>query len=124
MGGFWKFFLLGGFSTAIDYIVFSIALWFGLDYTVAITMGYSVGLWANFILGRRYVFTGGARITQTHRELLGVVAIAIVGLLLNIAIVKLLSYEWFEFDIMLSRIIAIGFVFFWNYFMRKLFIYH
>ena len=124
MGTFSRFLLLGALSTLIDYALFSLALQLGADYVFAIVLGYASGLWANFTLGRRYVFTGGKRISQTHREFVAVALVALGGLLLNIGIVKLFSYGWLGLDPQLSRLIAIGIVLFWNYFMRKLFIYH
>ena len=119
-----KFLLLGVVSTGIDYAVYTVAILLDIDYVIAIILGYSMGLWANYIIGRKLIFTSGHKLKSSTHELSAVVLIAVAGALFNIAIVKVLSYSLFHIDPLLSRIIAIGIVFFWNYFARKLWVYH
>ena len=119
----YHFLLLGILSTVIDYIGYLSLLSMGVDYRIAIVLGYSLGLMINFILGRTVVFTHGRKVKYLHHELLGIISIAIVGAGLNILIVYLLSFVLFTLDPSLSRVFAIGVVFFWNYMMRKWFIY-
>ena len=119
-----KFLLLGVLSTAVDYIVYSLLILIGIDYVIAIVFGYSMGLLANYHIGRRYIFTSGHKLKNNRAEFIAVASIAVVGMLLNIGIVKLLSYSLWSIDPLYSRVIAIGVVFFWNYFLRKIFIYH
>lgn len=119
-----KFLLLGVVSTLIDYVVYSILIFVDIDYVVAIIAGYSSGLLANYQIGRRYIFTSGAKMKSSRAEFIAVVVIAFFGALFNIAIVKLLSYSFWQLDPMLSRVVAIGVVFFWNYFARKVWVYH
>ncbi len=119
-----KFLLLGLTTTAIDYIVYLIAIMLGVDYVIAIVLGYSLGLLANYMIGRRYIFTSGVKLKSSKHEFIAIVAIAVMGALLNIVIVKMLSYSLFTLDPLYSRVIAIGVVFFWNYFARKVFVYH
>lgn len=124
MKQFQNFLLLGVLSTLIDYALYSLLILTGMDYVFAIVVGYSAGLAANYVIGRRYIFTEGRKTQTSHGELIAVVAIAVAGVLLNIAIVKLLSYSIWEIDPYLSRAAAIGIVFFWNYGARKLWVYH
>lgn len=119
-----KFLLLGILSTGVDYSLYLVLITLGLDYVGAIVLGYSAGLWVNYFIGRRYIFTQGTKLKSTHREFISVVGIALVGMLLNIAIVKILSYSLWQMNPMYSRGIAIGIVFFWNYILRKIFVYH
>ncbi|MEA3523353.1 MAG: GtrA family protein [Campylobacterota bacterium] len=119
-----KFLFLGVLSTGVDYLMYSLLILLCIDYVIAIVVGYSAGLIVNYHIGRQYIFTSGTKLKNTHREFIAVVLIAIVGMLLNIAIVKVLSYSFWDIDPLYSRIAAIGFVFFWNYFLRKIFIYH
>ena len=119
-----KFLLLGVLSTAIDYIIYSFLLMLNIDYVIAIFVGYSVGLLANYYVARNYIFTSGTKLGSSKKEFIAVVLIAIIGMLLNMAIVKILSYSVWNFNPLYSRIIAIGIVFFWNYFLRKIFVYH
>ena len=119
-----KFLLLGILSTLIDYILYSGAILIGINYVIAIILGYSVGLLANYIIGRSFIFTSGHKFKSSKYEFAAVVVIALFGVLFTIAIVKTLSYSLFHMDPLLSRPIAIGIVFFWNYLARKVFVYN
>ncbi len=118
-----KFLLLGILSTLIDYVLYSAAILLGVNYVFAIVLGYSAGLIANYIIGRNFIFTSGHKLKSSKYEFIAVVVIAVFGALFTIAIVKILSYSLFHMDPLLSRPIAIGIVFFWNYFARKIFVY-
>ena len=124
MRTFKNFLLLGAVSTLIDYLVYSLMLWGGIYYIYAITLGYVSGFIANFYGGRIFIFTAGAKVKRFGTEITAVFVIAFLGLLINIAIVKLLSYTWLEWDPHVSRLIGIGIAFFWNYAARKFFVYH
>lgn len=119
-----KFLFLGVFSTAIDYVIYSLLVTIDINYVVAIFFGYSAGLLANYYIARKYIFTSGTKLGSSHKEFIAVVIIAIVGMLLNMIIVKILSYSIWDVDPLHSRVVAIGLVFFWNYFIRKFFVYH
>jgi len=119
-----KFLLLGILSTTIDYVLYSSAILLGVHYSIAIILGYSAGLLANYIIGRNFIFTSGHKLKSSKHEFAAVVFIAIFGALFTIVIVKVLSYSLFHMDPLLSRPIAIGIVFFWNYLARKVFVYN
>jgi len=119
-----KFFLLGIISTATDYILYSSAILLNINYIFAIIIGYSSGLIVNYIIGRSFIFTSGHKLKDSKHEFIAVVFIAIFGALFTIAIVKILSYSLFHMDPLISRLIAIAIVFFWNYFARKIFVYN
>ncbi len=119
-----KFFLLGILSTLIDYILYSIAILLDANYILAIILGYSAGLIANYILGRKFIFTSGHKLKSSKYEFGAVAVIAVLGALFTIIIVKTLSYSSLHMDPLLSRPIAIAIVFFWNYIARKLFVYN
>jgi len=119
-----KFLLLGILSTLIDYVLYSSAILLGLNYVFAIILGYSAGLLANYIIGRNFIFTSGHKLKSSKHEFAAVVIIAVFGALFTIAIVRTLSYSLFHMNPLLSRPIAIGIVFFWNYLARKVFVYN
>ena len=119
-----KFLLLGIMSTLVDYGVYSFLIWLGIGYVVAIVAGYAMGLWYNYEIGRRFIFTKGIKVSSERNEFVAVVLIAFGGMLINIGIVKLMSYSVWHLDPMISRGGAIGIAFFWNYFARKRFVYH
>lgn len=118
------FLLLGALTTLIDYALYALLILSGVDYVAAVVLGYSAGLWANYALGRRYVFRSGSKLSSRRKEFLAVALIAVGGLLLSILIVKLLSYSLFSLDPLLSRIAAIGVTFVWNFALRRRYVYH
>ncbi len=124
MSKFVKFLILGAVSTLVDYSIFSLLYVFEVQYAIAIIFSYSGGLIVNFYAGRKLIFISGSKLKTTHFEFISVTLIALVGLLINIAFVKMLSFSMFEIDPRISRIGAIGVAFIWNYFARKLFVYH
>ena len=124
MKEFIKFFGVGGISTLVDYSIYLVLLYFNTEYTLAIIMAYGSGFYVNYFLGRRYVFNKGVKKESNHYEFFAVFSIAFVGLLLNIAIVHVLSVCCFNLALEYSRLIAIILVFIYNYTARKVFVYH
>jgi len=119
-----SFFLLGILTTGIDYAIYSLLIILGIHYVAAIAIGYGCGLWANYVIGRRYIFKSGRKLKSSHQEFVFVVLIALGGMVLSMAVVKVLSYSIWSMDPLYSRFFAIIVTFFWNYIMRKLFVYH
>lgn len=116
-----RFLYVGILSTLVDYILYSFLIYFELfPTTMAIVIGYLFGFAISFILTRSYVFSE-IKVDKIHREFAIVFSIAIVGLLLNIMIVKILHLT--GFDLYSARVVAIGVVFFFNYYARKVFVY-
>jgi putative flippase GtrA len=124
MNQFIKFFILGAFSTLIDFIVYTILVYSNIGYVIAIGIGYGCGFIFNFYIGRRHIFRDGIKVKNFTRELLVVLIINLVAVLLNIFIVYILYSYLSILGKIYARIIAIGIVFFWNYYARKLFVYH
>ncbi len=115
-----KFLYAGVLSTLVDYILYACLVYVDLYYIYAIIIGYSSGFLVNFIVSRKYVFDK-SKIEKFHHEFLAVLLISIIAIGINIFIVWGLGK--FGINHYISRIIAIGIVFFFNYFTRKVFIY-
>ena len=116
-----KFFVVGAISTAVDYIIYSVLVYLGVAYYIAIVIGYMTGLLVNFILARKTVFTKGSRFEKIHHEFLAVFGVSILAVGLNILIVWFLAK--FGIDYYSGRAVALVVVFFFNYYARKGFIY-
>jgi putative flippase GtrA len=119
-----RFFFVGGLATLVDYVIFSIAVFLHVHYSLAITLGYLVGFIVHFTMSKKHVFLSGSKINHPLAELFSVFLIALSGLLLNIIIVWIFHNFFNLLDIFSSRLLAIILVFFWSYFARKLFVYH
>jgi len=116
-----KFFAIGIVSTIIDYVIYSILIYFGIAYYIAIVIGYITGFLANFFLARKKVFTKGSYFNKSHHEFMAAFAISIVAIFLNILIVEILAKYGINYYI--GRIIALLLVFFFNFYTRKGFVY-
>jgi len=116
-----KFAYVGVVSTITDYAVYALLLYFQIPYYLAIIIGYNAGVVVNFFLTRKYVFTKCCRFDSAYKEFLAVFAVSVAAVALNIAIVSIL-YEYGA-NYYIGRVVAIILVFFFNYFMRKRYIY-
>ena len=115
-----RFFLVGILSTITDYAIYSVLIYLGLSYIIAIIIGYLTGFLVNFIISRRYVFDS-CKMKKLHLEFFSVFLISVIAILINIFIVWGLAK--FGINHYISRIFAIILVFFFNYFSRKVFVY-
>ena len=116
-----KFFIVGAISTAVDFVIYSLLVFMGVAYYIAIVIGYMIGLLVNFYLARSKVFVKGSRFAKIHHEFLAVFAVSVVAVGLNIVIVWALAK--FSLDYYSARAVALVAVFFFNYYARKGFIY-
>lgn len=117
---FFLYLVVGGVATAAEWILF-----FGLEkisvhYMTATVIAYCISTFVNWLMGRVFVFKDNRQ--AILKEIIEIYIASIVGLLLNLAIM------WLMVDIcsineMLSKIIATAMVFFYNFLVRKLFIY-
>lgn len=124
MKQFNKFLILGAFSTLIDFLIYFVFIKLEFHYVVAIIFGYLSGFIFNFFVGRKIIFTNGRKLKNFAQEFNAVLSINILAILLNIFIVYILVDSAHILDELSARAVAIGVVFFWNYFARKWFVYH
>ncbi|WP_345987974.1 GtrA family protein [Sulfurimonas sp. HSL1-2] len=115
------FLYVGITATLVDFSLYSLLVGFDVfKYVLATVVGYSAGFFVSFFLTRKYVFST-IKMEKMHHEFLVVAAITFVGLILNILIVY--GLKKVALDDYSARAIAIGIVFFFNYFARKGFVY-
>ena len=115
-----KFLYVGILSTIVDYVIYSFLVYIHISYIVAIIIGYLSGFLVNFVITRKYVFDS-CKIDKVHKEFIIVLIISLFAIMINIFIVWGLGK--FGINLYISRIVAIGVVFFYNYFARKVFVY-
>lgn len=111
--------IVGGIATIVEWICFWIfKQW--MHYLVATAIAFVVSTFSNWAVGRWIMFKGDNK--QLLKELLQIYVTSVVGLIFNLAIMWV-AVEHFSCPDMVSKIIATGIVFFWNFFVRKLLIY-
>ena len=117
-----KYFGVGGIAAIVDITIFFIfAKLVGIHYLLVGTVGFLIATYVNYILSIKHVFESGNRYDR-KREIQLVYFVSGVGLFLH-QIILYISIDIFYFELMLSKILATGLVFFWNYFSRKYFIF-
>lgn len=92
-----------------------------IQYLIATSMAFIISTFANWLLGRILTFKGGSKL-GIKKELIAVYMASMIGLLLNLIIMYILVHA-FTISSMISKIIATGVVFFYNFLIRKRVIY-
>lgn len=92
-----------------------------VHYLVAATVSFTAGLIVNYVLSRLWVFNE-SRYRSKAGEFIAFSLIGIVGLLLNNGIIWL-SVEHVGMHYAVSKVIATGVVFFWNFGLRKIIVF-
>lgn len=87
---------------------------------VAATIGFTLGLFVNYLLSILWVFNQRAR--SRRFEMAAFLAIGLIGLGLTDLFIWLMAIEW-HFDELLSKLVATGIVFFWNFGARKVLLF-
>lgn len=112
--------VVGGIATVVEWAMFYLLdSVVSLNYMLATTIAFAVSTFANWAAGRLIMFKGHESLLA---ELIKIYMTSIAGLLMNLFIM------WVAIDCMgipdfISKVVATGIVFFWNFAVRKLMIY-
>ena len=117
-----RYFFVGGVAAAVDLAMFALAIQLlGWHYLVAGACGFLLATGVNYVLSIRHVFTAGARFSRA-RELLAVYAVSAIGLAWH-QLALWAGVEALALNVYIAKIGAIALVFFWNFFLRKYFVF-
>ncbi|MDP7477111.1 MAG: GtrA family protein [Candidatus Peribacteraceae bacterium] len=118
---FIRYFFVGGSAAVVDLFAFTFCLkYFSMHYALAAFIGYMLGLAWNHFLCVTWVFESKHK---RIKEVLMVFFIALGGLLWTWVILFLLI-EFVGFDEVLAKVVSQILVLFWNFTMRKFFVFH
>lgn len=125
---FLSYFCVGGVAAIVEWVLFSLfANTWGLHYILATCLAFVFSTAANWILGKVWTFRGSEKWkNKTGRELILVFAVSAVGLLFNMGLMYLfVTVLGLDTPLLktVSKVMATGIVFFWNFFIRKFAIY-
>ena len=90
---------------------------FGLHYILASILGFTVGLFVNYILSNRFVFTK-PKIESKHTQFLLFLVIGVVGLLL-LSLQMWVFVDKLSLNYLVSKVFATALVYLWNFFARR-----
>jgi len=117
-----RYFVVGGVAAVVDISFFFLcAKLLGFNYLAVATVGFFIATLVNYVLSVRFVFTSGVRFSR-HGEIALVYLVSAVGLALNL-LVLYLAISVAGLELMLSKLIATGAVFLWNFLSRNYFIF-
>ena len=123
----WKelisYFFVGGSAAVVEWTEFFLLYnIFSVDYPLATVMSFVAATCANWIIGKKTTFKDTASGMEVRVEIAIIYAISGIGLLFNLVLMYLFV-EIAAADAMLSKIMATGIVFLWNFIARKVFVY-
>ena len=117
-----KYFVIGGLAATLDLFIFFIAITFiGLPWLVAGITSFVAATVLNYFLSVRYAFESEARFSR-KMEFMLVFAASGAGLIINLLLLWLFI-EKIGYAPMVSKVLATAGGFFWNYNVRKNFIF-
>jgi len=107
-------------SLAADLLVFMALLAAECPVQPALVVGFVIGTLTNYVLSRSLAFTGGRY--RRWDEILRLFAVALIGLGLTSLLVAV--FMRLGLSAIAAKLVATAVVFFWNYFGRRLFVFH
>jgi putative flippase GtrA len=117
-----RYFFVGAVAAAVDIGLFTVfARLLGYDYFIVAGCTFIVATLVNYLLSVRHVFASGARFGRSLEVGL-VFAVSAIGLAINQG-VMFVAVERLGLDLVLSKILATGIVFLWNYQSRANFVF-
>ena len=117
-----RYFAVGGAAATVDIGLFVIfAKLVGFNYLWVAASSFAIATFVNYMLSVRFVFSSGVRFSRANEFFL-VYLVSGMGLLVNQAVLYT-GIDLFMLEMVLSKCIATGVVFFWNYFARAYFVF-
>ena len=117
-----RYFVVGGVSACVDIGLFlAFAQGLGLPYLRVAAGSFVIATLVNYVLSVRFVFKSGQRFGRRW-EIAMVYLVSGVGLALNQAILYM-CVEIVHLGLLLSKLMATGTVFMWNYLARRFFVF-
>lgn len=112
--------IVGGIATIVEWVCFYFfSTILDINYLLATALAFVVSTFANWLAGKLILFKDWSNILP---EIIKVYATSVAGLVFNL-ILMWIMVEKLAFNEMLSKIIATGIVFMWNFLVRKYAIY-
>ena len=117
-----KYFIVGSIAALTDISLFYIfAKLFGFNYLLVAFFSYTIATFVNYILSIKYVFKSGIRYSK-NVEISLIYVISGVAIIINQVSLYILI-DFFENDMVFSKMIATVITFFWNYLARNHFVF-
>jgi putative flippase GtrA len=118
-----RYFFVGGISAAIDIGLFALfASYFHFPWAIVSIVSFIAVTFINYYLSLYFVFNSNVKFNSRFL-IYGVFLISFIALLLN-QILLYLFIEKMKIDLVVSKCLVTGIVFFWSYYGRKRFVFN
>jgi len=117
-----RYFFVGGIAAVVDIGIFVIfAKVLGFNYLIVAAVGFTLATFVNYFLSVRHVFESGVRFRRAH-EIGLVYLVSAIGLAINQTVLYI-GIDRLGWEMILTKIVATGVVFVWNYTIRSRFVF-
>jgi putative flippase GtrA len=117
-----RYFFIGGIAAAVDIGVFAVfAKLLGFNYLAVAAVGFVLATLVNYFLSVRHVFESGVRFGR-RQEIAIVYLVSTVGLAINQTVLYV-GIDLLGWEMIVTKLVATGVVFFWNYGARAHFVF-
>ncbi len=120
---FFRYAFVGGWATIADWgMLYLLTEGVRLHYLISGVIAFMIGLLVNFLLSKKFVFSGEKNKHSSSTEFVVYAIIGVIGLAMTEIIMYILTdiLNWY---FMIPKIIATGVVFVWNFMARKIVLY-
>lgn len=112
-----KYLFISVITTLADILfLFILVEAFGINYLISATISYCIGIIIGYIGQKKITFRDKNK--KIIKQFFTFTVVSLIGLLINLGVLKLFV-EFFGIHYMISKIIAIGIGFIWNYSINK-----
>jgi len=117
-----RYFFVGGAAAAFDFSFFALFAYFlGLDYLAVGAVGGVLAIFVNYWLSVRFVFSSGTRFSP-RAEILAVYVVSGAGVVVHQLVLYALV-DGLMVHLLASKILATAATFFWNYSLRRFYVF-
>ena len=117
-----KYLIVGGVSFIFDFLLFAFFLQvLDIYYLYSATLSFVFATSLNFYLSQNYAFKGLQKFSSINT--LGLIFLVSAGGLLISMSFLYVFYEWFLINVFISKVLAAGTAFIFNYSLRRFLIF-
>ncbi|WP_052061109.1 GtrA family protein [Helicobacter japonicus] len=121
MNNFFKYLLVGGSAALINWLVFFLCFYhFGIYYLFAGVISFIIATLWNFLFAKKFIFRSYNQ--SIFKESVLIYLVSFGGLLIDIAMLYV-CVQWLGLYEIISKILATGVAFVFNFGMRQFVIY-
>lgn len=116
------YFFIGGTAAIVDWIIFAVLVFvLNINFLVAACVSFFFATYVNYAISIRTIFQSQIQFKK-NKEIFLIFIVSGIGLIFNLVFLTIFV-SYISLNIMLSKIIATGLTFLWNFASRKYFIF-